>query len=278
MNEGQKIVELRGIEGLVYAELLKDTDNEIQFGPVKKLAGVATLAKEVETNTETHYYDNKPAVVIDSNGPDTVTINTSALDVKTLADITGQKYVEEKKMLVEGKREQKYFAIGYKTKMTDGSERYVWRLKGKFSVPNEEYNTEDDGTDANGQELTYTGIETNHKFSSTGDSAKSINIDKTVAGDNFFEEVKTPDTFTPVVVKHTLSYNANGATEGSAPSSVEVNEGSSVTVAQGTGLVKDDVPFSGWNDASDGSGTAYAAGSTITMNSDKTLYAQFVAG
>ncbi len=279
MNGDKKIVEFRGIEGLVYAELIKDTSSEIQYGPVKELAGVATLSKEVETNTETHYYDNKPAVVIDSNGADTVTINISALDDKTLADITGQTYDEAKKMLVEGAREQKYFAIGYKTKMTDGSEKYVWRLKGKFSVPNEEYNTEDDGTDANGQELTFTGIETDHKFAYHGKSAKSISVDKSVAGDTFFANVKTPDTFSPVVTpKHTLSYDANGATAGSAPSSVQVDEGSSTTVAQGTGLEKDGVAFSGWNTESDGTGTAYAAGSSITMNSDKTLYAQFVAG
>lgn len=270
-----KVVEFRGIEGLVYAEVLKDTASEIEFGTVKKLAGVATLSKEVENNTETHYYDNQPAIVIDSTGSDNVTINTSALDDKTLADITGQVYDEAKKMLVECEREQKYFAIGYKTKMTDGSEKYVWRLKGKFSIPNEEYNTEDDGADANGQELTFTGIQTTHKFAYKGKGAKSISVSKDVAGDDFFDEVKTPDTFTPVAVKHTLSYNANGATSGTAPSSVEIVEGQSATVAAGTGLSKGSDDFDHWNDKSDDTGTSYSYGDSIVMSKDITLYAIF---
>lgn len=54
--------------------------------------------------------------------------------------------------------------IGYRTKTTDGTEILVWRLKGTFKIPDSDHATEDDGTDANGQEITYTGISTTHKF------------------------------------------------------------------------------------------------------------------
>ena len=54
------------------------------------------------------------------------------------------------------------------------------------------------GTDANGQELTYTGISTVHKFTKTGKPARAINIDtsvnQTITEDDFFETVNTPDT------------------------------------------------------------------------------------
>ena len=103
-------------------------------------------------------------------------------------------------MLIDGDRADKYFAIGYKTKATDGTYRFVWRLKGTFAIPNESHQTENEGTDANGQELVFTGIKTTHKFTANDDKgAFGIVVDgeKTTDAD-FFAEVQTPDSFNPV--------------------------------------------------------------------------------
>ena len=195
------IQEWRGIRGLVAAEVTKD-DNETTGGYVTgtpfAVAGVAELSRTTETSSEPHYYDNVPAVVIDSTGSDEVTISCSAVPFDVLAKITGQYYDEEKGMFVEGEREAKYFAIGYITKKTDGTEVFVWRLKGKFNIPDSTHATEDDGTDANGQELTFTGINTNHKFTQTSKTAKAVNVDTSVNTEatesTFFTKVQTPDT------------------------------------------------------------------------------------
>lgn len=281
-----KITEFRGISNLVVAEVLKDTSEEILFGPVEPLAGVAELSKEVESSSESHYYDNQPAVVINSVGPDTVTITSSVLSMAMRAKITGSHYDQEKGMLIEGSEKNKYFAIGYKTKLTDGSTRYVWRLKGTFAVPSSTHQTESNGTDANGQELVYTGIKTEHKFSSNlddngnPDGAKAIVVDGSKTNDaSFFVSVFTPDTFTPVPrTTFTITYNGNGKTEGDVPSTQTVPQGESVNAADGAGLKKDDEEFSSWNTESDGTGTSYAVGASITPTGNMTLYAIFVAG
>lgn len=194
-----KIVEYRGIEGVVYAEVTTDTTDTAGYttGTVKELAGVAELTRATESSSEAHYYDNMPAVVIESTGSDEVTMSLSAIPLEALADITGQGYDTDTGMLIEGARESKYFALGYKTKKTDGTEIYVWRLKGTFSIPESTHATEDDGTDANGQELTFTGISTTHKFTKTGKGAKAINVPKdggATSMETFFETVQTPDT------------------------------------------------------------------------------------
>ena len=195
-----KIVEYRGIEGLVYAEVKTDTTDTQGYttGTVKELAGVAELTKSTESSSEAHYYDNMPAVVIESTGSDEVTVSVSAIPLEVLADITGQYYDVDTGMLVEGARESKYFAMGYKTKKTDGTGIYVWRLKGTFSIPESTHNTEDDGTDAQGQEITFTGISTTHKFTKTGRGAKAVNVEAEGGADvsNFFATVQTPDTVT----------------------------------------------------------------------------------
>ena len=192
-----EIFEYRGVEGLVYAEVTKDDETEYITGEVKPLAGVAEIGRTTETSSEAHYYDNVPAIVISSTGADEVTCTVSAIPLDVLADITGQGYDETTGTFIEGEREVKYFALGYKTKKTNGDEVYVWRYKGTFGVPDSTHATEDDGTDANGQEITYTGISTTHKFTKTTKRAKAINVDvglNKADVSTFFDEVTTPDT------------------------------------------------------------------------------------
>lgn len=202
-----EIVEYRGVEDLVAAEVLTD-DNATEgggytTGDVFDIAGVAEITKSTSSSNESHYYNNMPAVVVSSTGADEVTLSVSAIPLDVLAKLTGQKYDETTGTLIEGDRETKYFAIGYKTKKTNGDYVYVWRLKGTFNIPESTHATEDDGTDANGQELTYTGITTTHKFTKVTDKngnkkgAKAINVDlgKNLADvSDFFDEVVTPDT------------------------------------------------------------------------------------
>lgn len=194
----QQIVEYRGIEGLVAAEVLTDDDeNGYTTGDVFAIAGVAEISKTTDSSNEAHYYDNIPAVVVSNTASDTVTISASAIPFDVLATITGQNYDSETGALIEGIRDFKYFAIGYIAKKTNGDEVYVWRLKGTFNVPDQTNSTENTGTDANGQQIVYTGISTTHKFTKTGKGAKALNVDlgKDLADvSTFFEQVTTPDT------------------------------------------------------------------------------------
>lgn len=193
--------EYRGIRGLVAAEVLTDTLEKFECDTPFSLAGVAELSRTTETSNESHYYDNVPAVVIDSTGADEVSITASAIPFDALAKVTGQVYDAAKGMFVEGERQAKYFAIGYITEKTDGTEVFVWRLKGKFNVPDSTHATKDDGAEANGQELVFTGINTTHKFTALGNkTAKAVNVDTSVntgvTEETFFAEVQTPDTVT----------------------------------------------------------------------------------
>lgn len=193
------IQEYRGIRGLVAAEVITDDAEKFECGTPFAIAGVAELSRTTESSSESHYYDNIPAVVIDSTGADEVSITASAIPFEALAKITGQTYDEETGMFVEGERDSKYYAIGYITEKTDGTEIFVWRLKGKFNIPDSTHATKDDGAEGQGQEITYTGINTNHKFESIDNkTAKAVNVDTsvntTVKESTFFESVQTPDT------------------------------------------------------------------------------------
>lgn len=189
--------EYRGVSNLVYAEVLKDDETGYETGDVKPLAPVAEIGKNTEASRDPHYYDNEPLIIVDSVGVDEVKCTVAGIPVDVVADITGQYFDKDLGMLVEGDGEHKNFAIGYKTKRTDGKEVYVWRLKGTFAIPEEVSSTEDDGTDANGQELTYTGVKTIHKFTKNGNGARAVVVHEDVGNadlSTFFDAVTTPDT------------------------------------------------------------------------------------
>ena len=195
------VTEYRGIRGLVAALLTADTDSELTYDTPFKVAGIAELSKEVENGSEAHYYDNVAAVIIDSEGPDTVTCTVSAIDLDVLAKLTGQTYDSATNTFVEGETARPYLAIGYITEDTSGNEIYVWRHKVKCSIPKSGHKTKNNGTDAQGQEITFTGVNTTHKFTKTGKTAKAINhkAGELISEATFFASVQDIDTLTALV-------------------------------------------------------------------------------
>ena len=199
-------VEFRGARKLVFAEVTTD-DNEVSggyvTGDVKALAPVAEISKTVETSSEAKYYDNTAQAIIDSEGSDTVTLTIAIPSPEVLAEITGRVYDQAKKMFIEAPRKNKYFALGYILgEVGEGKrERYVWRLKGTFNIPDETSATEDNSTTSNNMSLIFTGVYTTHEFQNGGGTgvkskikANSVYSDGTITEAKFFEEVYTPDT------------------------------------------------------------------------------------
>ncbi|MCL2066220.1 MAG: InlB B-repeat-containing protein [Treponema sp.] len=74
---------------------------------------------------------------------------------------------------------------------------------------------------------------------------------------------------------YTVTYNANGGS-GAVPGAQTVNAGTSITVAGQGDLTLSGSIFTGWNTSVNGSGTSYAAGSSLTVNANMTLYAQWI--
>ena len=74
----------------------------------------------------------------------------------------------------------------------------------------------------------------------------------------------------------TVTYNANDATSGTAPTDQTKIEGESLTLATNTGnLEKANYTFTGWNTQADGKGTHYDVGATYTTDDDLDVYAEW---
>lgn len=223
----KKIIEYRGARGLVAAEVLTDTKDNYVTGEVFDVAGLAEISKQTESASDTHYYDNQAAIIIISTGADTINLQVSAIPYDVLAKLTGQTYEASKGLFIERERDVKYFALGYITEDTDGNERFIWRQKGSFSIPTESSGTKNAGTDAKGQELVYTGINTQKTYLVDGmyRTIKAVNVntgENPVDETNFFSTVQTPDSIDAPVITPSVTV---------IPSRVTVEAGQKVTIA-----------------------------------------------
>ena len=216
-----KTVEFRGCDNLVIAEVIQDDlTNNYATGAVQVLAPVAEIAKTVESSSETHYYDNTGMIVIQSEGSDTVTLTVPALPLDILALVTGKTIDTATGAFIDGPMVEKYFAVGYRLRLTDGTYRYVWRLKGSFAIPDETSATEDDSTTTNNQQLTFTGVKTITEFTNGGGTnvagrAKAVVIDERDGKcdcSTFFSTVQTPDTVANLAISSVTALSISPTT------------------------------------------------------------------
>lgn len=203
--EKQQVFEFRGVDKLYVAEILQDDENGYVCSTPVHLSPVAEVGKSTDSSSDAHYYDNKAMIVINSESADTITITMAPPYLDKLAMIIGKSFDPTTGMMVDSPKQNKYFAIMYRTKGTDGQYRYVSRLKGQFTIPEETSATEDDGTDANNTSCEFTGIYTEHEFTKgmyngtawEKSGAKGIVVDTRYGladVSTFFEQVQTPDT------------------------------------------------------------------------------------
>lgn len=200
----------RGLQNLVIAEVLTDTAEEITFGEVKKLIPAGEMSKTVDNEKAQYWFDNTVFATVGREGATEITVSGAGLRAAARAYLNG-KHVDEATgaVLDSGQLKEKYFAFGGESKNTDGSLEMFWFAKGTFSVPDETDKTEDESTDANGTELTYSAIPTNHRFNVNGETVPHkrtvIDTKETKVKDeqDFFAQPVTPDNIATICEKVT---------------------------------------------------------------------------
>lgn len=231
-----KTVEFRGCDSLVVAEITQDDATGYAAGTVIPLAPVAEIAKTTESSSETHYYDNTGMIVIRAEGSDEVTLTVPALALSQLSIVTGKTVDPVTGAYIDNEGVEKYYALGYRLKLTDGTYRYVWRLRGMFSnVPDETSSTESDSVDTNNQEVVFTGSKTIYEFPDGGGAgiksrARAIVIDEHDGKcdlSTFFNIVQTPQTISSLVSATTTAISVS-------PTTASVAVGATTTITATT--------------------------------------------
>lgn len=198
---GNNYEEFQGFDELYYAEVTKDDDTGFTTGVPKELAPAGELSKSTETQQAVKYYNNVPFLVVSAEGTDTYNLTVPVIPVSQLGELLGKPVDATTGALLDtGEKLSKHFAIGYRLDFTDGSHRYVWRLKGVFSLPNEEAKSRDASPDTNNQQLVFTGMKTRYKFTMPDGKKKNCKAvvvdsrDELADVESWFDQVITPET------------------------------------------------------------------------------------
>lgn len=205
MPDTYKYEEYQGFDKLFYAEVTKDDSTGYTASTPAILAPAGEISVSTERASAVKYYDNKPFLSLNSEGADEINLTVPILPIALLGKLLGKQVDPVTGALIDsGQIATRYFAIGYRLRFTDGTHRYVWRLKGTFRVESEEAKSKDNTPDTNNQELIFTGIATNFEFDmpdSTKAPGKQIVVDERdglANVTNWFLAVVTPENVTPV--------------------------------------------------------------------------------
>lgn len=232
----------RGLKDVVIMPVKADdeTGYALEEGTPEKLIPAGTITMSADSERADTYFDNVVFASVGTESATTVTLEGARLKPAMIAKITGKTIDETTGAIIDnGVYVEKYFALGARIQMLDGSECLIWFLKGTFAIPEETGRTIDDSTDADGTTLEFNAVSTIFQFG--GDKGVKRVICDTSTSDiveeqNWFKQVVTPDNLATVIKKKAVLSTVaitpdpvEGATNGTA-----VNLTATADVTDGT--------------------------------------------
>ncbi|MEK4141147.1 major tail protein [Paenibacillus sp. FSL M7-0547] len=132
-----------GFKDLYYAKVIEDSKTGVTYGTPARIAKAISGTVTPTVNTETLFADDGPSESASSIGGIEVTLGVDDLSLPTQADLLGKTLVNG--VLIDSADDiAPDVAIGFRSLKSNGKYRFVWLLKGKFSLPEESYETKGD--------------------------------------------------------------------------------------------------------------------------------------
>lgn len=194
--------QFRGCSRLVYAPYTY-AEGKVTFGAVKMLAKVKSVSREISSDNEEVWADNKLQDTTYGGTSVTRTFSCMRLDPSVDAELLGKSVVEVGTNKLYGTAPdgstRPYFAIGYALHDGDVNRpcEIVWGYKGIVNSISQTANTIDRGTGSEGQEVNITFAAPDVAWAKTGktelDFAMAITETNKALVEKWFAKVITPD-------------------------------------------------------------------------------------
>ncbi len=194
-----------GLSNLYVAQITQDDASGYEASAPVYLAPVASAKASPKTESAVQYFDDAPFDEISAEGATEIELEISELPAEMAALLLGQELDTVAGRIYDDAdpTQAPYFALGFRSKKANGSYRYYWYNKVRFSRGDEEYATQSDKADPKKAMLKASGIKTVYAFTYPSTEEKGC---KRVWGDedtdNFdpdgwFDAVQTPETASP---------------------------------------------------------------------------------
>ena len=194
--------QFRGCSSLVYAPYTY-ADGKVTFGAVKTLAEVKSVSREISSDNEEVWADNKLQDTTYGGTSVTRTFGCMRLDPSVDAELLGKSVVEVGTNKLYGTAPdgstRPYFAIGYALHDGDVNRpcEIVWGYKGIVNSITQTANTIDRGTASEGQEVSITFSAPDVAWTKTSKNELDFALPVTEANKGlvakWFAKVITPD-------------------------------------------------------------------------------------
>ena len=217
-------------DSLFIAKVIADTESVFSAGAVEHLATLAEIKNEKKVNKKSVYTDGKVFINYFSEDGDT-TVTIPNISDRKAAELIGKSYDSAKGVIFDSGKLNAvpFYAIGYRFEATGEDHKtyykYRWFLKGQFSITESGAKSTEKEVDPQSQELTFTPMQTIHKFTypdpcdlskTVTDTLESVRTDTTdpafITEAGWFSQVQTPLTFGAVPALTVTSVPANNGT------------------------------------------------------------------
>lgn len=169
----------RGCDLFLIAEIISDDKNFYSTQEPFQIEGLQGVVLPATQEVQQVAKDGKPFNTFSfETGSVVVQLNSVALTDDLISYLLGKNENKEEGFFIDSvENKKKYFALGFRTLYSDGSEKYTWYQKGIFNLVQREIQTKDGSTNFSGMSLLYYPESTIHKFSFNNKICRSVTVE-----------------------------------------------------------------------------------------------------
>lgn len=135
---------LVGLKDLYFATLTSDDASGVVYAAPVKLANAVSAKITVNNNSATLFADDGPVAISNQISDISVSLDVDALDNANVLTLLGLSKDANGVLKYDSNAVAPYVAVGFRSKKANGKYKYIWLLKGTFSVPAENFQTQQD--------------------------------------------------------------------------------------------------------------------------------------
>ena len=146
-----------GLDSFYCAEVLTDTSGGCTYDTPVAITGAIAADVKANGSIETQFADDGPADNASNVGKQEVALEFTNLTPARRAWLLGHT-VTSGVVIEKPTDTPKVLAIGFRSEKTNGAYRYIWYLKGQFSVPDDSYKTRGEKVAFGTTKLLFSGL------------------------------------------------------------------------------------------------------------------------
>ena len=153
-----------GLSNLYVAAVTADGAAAYMAGTPEYFAPAAEATAKTKSASETQYADNSPYDVFVGEGETVLELTVTGIPPEILAKVLGKVFDATTGRIYDTDATPPDYALGFQSQKSNGSERYYWYLKGKFSTPEETFKTKTDTPAPQATKIIFTVVGMTYQF------------------------------------------------------------------------------------------------------------------